>query len=212
MSGFQSSESTSSHSFTVAWRAEIVNGSCTLEAAIHVAAAAADPCSSCLARRLLRACVAMRSSRSANASASSVVSAAATSRVASSDSRAGVFNERRRCAHRRRQRSSPPANELGNKAAELEGPIRATHRTDEAGQLLETIPGVWHLTASALQTKSVTREPFGMAPKSPRGWVWSRVNTPQVASRACWAAPKQFLGPKEAVGRLQRSLRYNRPI
>jgi transposase len=40
--------------------------------------------------------------------------------------------------------------ELGNKAAELEGRIRAMHRTDEAGQLLETIPGVGSLTASAL--------------------------------------------------------------
>jgi transposase len=40
--------------------------------------------------------------------------------------------------------------ELGNKAAELEGRIRAMHRTDEAGQLLETIPGVGPLTASAL--------------------------------------------------------------
>jgi transposase len=40
--------------------------------------------------------------------------------------------------------------ELGNKAAELEGRIRAMHRMDEAGQLLETIPGVGPLTASAL--------------------------------------------------------------
>jgi transposase len=40
--------------------------------------------------------------------------------------------------------------ELGNKAAELEGRIRAMHRTDPAGQLLETIPGVGPLTASAL--------------------------------------------------------------
>jgi transposase len=40
--------------------------------------------------------------------------------------------------------------ELGNKAAELEGRIRAMHRTDEAGQLLQTIPGVGPLTASAL--------------------------------------------------------------
>lgn len=40
--------------------------------------------------------------------------------------------------------------ELGNKAAELEGRIRAMHRTDEAGQLLETIPGVGPLAASAL--------------------------------------------------------------
>jgi transposase len=40
--------------------------------------------------------------------------------------------------------------ELGNKAAELEGRIRAMHRTDAAGQLLETIPGVGPLTASAL--------------------------------------------------------------
>ncbi|WP_168787926.1 IS110 family transposase [Paraburkholderia aromaticivorans] len=40
--------------------------------------------------------------------------------------------------------------ELGNTAAELEGRIRAMHRTDEAGQLLETIPGIGPLTASAL--------------------------------------------------------------
>ena len=40
--------------------------------------------------------------------------------------------------------------ELGNKAAELEGRIRAMDSTDEAGQLLETIPGVAPLTASAL--------------------------------------------------------------
>ena len=40
--------------------------------------------------------------------------------------------------------------ELGNKAAELKGHIRAMHRTDAPGQLLETIPGVGPLTASAL--------------------------------------------------------------
>jgi transposase len=40
--------------------------------------------------------------------------------------------------------------ELGNKVAELEGRIRAMHRTDAPGQLLETIPGVGPLTASAL--------------------------------------------------------------
>ncbi|MGF6483013.1 transposase [Paraburkholderia sp. JPY419] len=40
--------------------------------------------------------------------------------------------------------------ELGNKVAELEGRIRAIHRTDAPGQLLETIPGIGALTASAL--------------------------------------------------------------
>jgi transposase len=40
--------------------------------------------------------------------------------------------------------------ELGNKVAELEGRIRAIHRTDAPGQLLETIPGIGPLTASAL--------------------------------------------------------------
>ena len=39
--------------------------------------------------------------------------------------------------------------QLGNKAVELEGRIRALHRTDAAGQPLETIPGVGPLTASA---------------------------------------------------------------
>ena len=36
--------------------------------------------------------------------------------------------------------------ELGSKVAELEGRIRAIHRTDAPGQLLETIPGVGPLT------------------------------------------------------------------
>jgi transposase len=40
--------------------------------------------------------------------------------------------------------------ELGNKVAELEGRIRAIHRRDAPGQLLETIPGIGPLTASAL--------------------------------------------------------------
>nr|WP_175233636.1 transposase [Paraburkholderia humisilvae] len=40
--------------------------------------------------------------------------------------------------------------ELGNKIAGLEGGIRAIHRTDAPGQLLETIPGMGPLTASAL--------------------------------------------------------------
>ena len=40
--------------------------------------------------------------------------------------------------------------ELGNKVAELEGRIRAIHRTDAPAQLLETIPGIGALTASAL--------------------------------------------------------------
>ncbi|KAA0998687.1 IS110 family transposase [Paraburkholderia panacisoli] len=40
--------------------------------------------------------------------------------------------------------------ELGNKVAELEGRIRAIHRTDAPGRLLESIPGIGPLTASAL--------------------------------------------------------------
>ncbi|MGF6812671.1 transposase [Paraburkholderia sp. Clong3] len=40
--------------------------------------------------------------------------------------------------------------ELGDKVAELEGCIRAIHRTDAPGQLLETIPRIGPLTASAL--------------------------------------------------------------
>jgi transposase len=41
-------------------------------------------------------------------------------------------------------------HELGNRVTELEGRIRAIHRTDAPGQLLETIPGIGPLTASAL--------------------------------------------------------------
>ena len=40
--------------------------------------------------------------------------------------------------------------ELGSKVAELEGRIRAIHRTDAPGRLLETIPGIGPLAASAL--------------------------------------------------------------
>ncbi|MGF6659035.1 transposase [Paraburkholderia atlantica] len=40
--------------------------------------------------------------------------------------------------------------ELGSKVAELEGRIRAIRRTDAPGRLLETIPGIGPLTASAL--------------------------------------------------------------
>ena len=40
--------------------------------------------------------------------------------------------------------------ERGNKVAELEGRIRAIHRLDAPRQLLETIPGIGPLTASAL--------------------------------------------------------------
>ena len=40
--------------------------------------------------------------------------------------------------------------ELGSKVAELEGRIRAIHRTDAPGQLLDAMPGIGPLTASAL--------------------------------------------------------------
>jgi hypothetical protein len=80
--------------------------------------------------------------------------------------------------------------ELGNKAAELEGRIRAMHRTDEAGQILETIPrvGSGRSPLPRWQPQSATRAPFGTAAHSLHGWVWSRVNAPQAVSGACWAS------------------------
>nr|WP_242684295.1 hypothetical protein [Paraburkholderia hospita] len=78
--------------------------------------------------------------------------------------------------------------ELGNKVAELEGRIRAIHRMDAPGQLLETIPGIGPLTASAWQPPLATPTPFAATGNSLRGWVWSHASIPRVALRACWVS------------------------
>ncbi|MFC0696421.1 transposase [Paraburkholderia humisilvae] len=43
-----------------------------------------------------------------------------------------------------------PPRELGNKLTELEGRMRAIHHTEAPDQLLETMPGIGALTASAI--------------------------------------------------------------
>src|SRR5471032_3363153 len=89
--------------------------------------------------------------------------------------------------------------ELGNKAAELEGRIRAMHRTDEAGHFLKQYPGSGRSPLPRWQLQSLTLRPFGTAAHSLHGGGRSLPSMPGGASRACWPSASAAIQRYERI-------------